>query len=81
MFAPSLHACLPGPATGLGPRAAAFPQVKLLQSCLKSALGADAARNVDVNTIDGFQGREKDVTFFSCVRSVLPPTDCLAAPG
>lgn len=46
-------------------------QVKLLRDAFKAALGEEAARLVDVNTIDGFQGREKDVCFFSCVRSVL----------
>lgn len=29
----------------------------------------DVTRMVDVNTIDGFQGRQKDITFFSTVRS------------
>lgn len=43
-------------------------QVKLLREAFKSALGEETAQLVDVNTIDGFQGREKDVCFFSCVR-------------
>lgn len=27
---------------------------------------------MDINTIDGFQGREKDITIFSCVRAIAP---------
>ncbi|KAF5835699.1 P-loop containing nucleoside triphosphate hydrolase protein [Dunaliella salina] len=45
-------------------------QVKLLREAFKTALGEEMARLVDVNTIDGFQGREKDVCFFSCVRAL-----------
>eukprot|EP00967_Tisochrysis_lutea_P036571 scaffold44044_cov20-Tisochrysis_lutea.AAC.1 len=45
-------------------------QVKLLREAFKTALGEEMARLVDVNTIDGFQGREKDVCFFSCVSTV-----------
>ena len=32
------------------------------------ALGEEGARMVDINTVDGFQGREKDIILFSCVR-------------
>ncbi|KAL4853029.1 putative helicase MAGATAMA 3 [Chlorella vulgaris] len=44
-------------------------QVSLLRRLFKAALGEEAAKLVDINTIDGFQGREKDVAFFSTVRS------------
>lgn len=44
-------------------------QVKLLRETFSKALGQARSREVDVNTIDGFQGREKDITIFSCVRS------------
>ncbi len=44
-------------------------QVQLLRGLFAKALGEDGARAVDINTIDGFQGREKDVVLFSCVRS------------
>jgi senataxin len=43
-------------------------QVKLLRDAFSAALGEEAAKLVDVNTIDGFQGREKDIVIFSCVR-------------
>ena len=33
-----------------------------------AALGEEGARMVDINTVDGFQGREKDIILFSCVR-------------
>jgi senataxin len=36
------------------------------------ALGEEGRQLVDVNTIDGFQGREKDVVIFSAVRSLAP---------
>ncbi|EFN56459.1 hypothetical protein CHLNCDRAFT_57676 [Chlorella variabilis] len=44
-------------------------QVSLLRRLFRAALGEEAAKMVDINTIDGFQGREKDIAFFSTVRS------------
>ncbi|CAA6663788.1 unnamed protein product [Spirodela intermedia] len=44
-------------------------QVKLLQDRFRVAFGKLAHQFVDINTVDGFQGREKDVVIFSCVRS------------
>lgn len=46
-------------------------QVKLLRESFAQALGEEGARMVDINTIDGFQGREKDIILFSCVRCGL----------
>jgi hypothetical protein len=45
-------------------------QVKLIRKELDSVL-PDIAPLIDVNTIDGFQGREKDVIIFSTVRTVV----------
>jgi senataxin len=44
-------------------------QVALIQALFKAELGEDLARRIDVNTIDGFQGREREVVLFSVVRS------------
>eukprot|EP00882_Tetradesmus_deserticola_P010777 GHRQ01011380.1.p2 GENE.GHRQ01011380.1~~GHRQ01011380.1.p2 ORF type:complete len:347 (+),score=198.09 GHRQ01011380.1:181-1221(+) len=44
-------------------------QVQLLRSLFEQALGEEGAKHVDINTIDGFQGREKDIVIFSCVRT------------
>ncbi|GJT59551.1 probable helicase MAGATAMA 3 [Tanacetum coccineum] len=44
-------------------------QVKVLGDTFKKSFGMDPEKVVDINTVDGFQGREKDVAIFSCVRS------------
>ncbi|KAL8151565.1 hypothetical protein V2J09_021373 [Rumex salicifolius] len=44
-------------------------QVKLLRERFREMFGVKSDKFVDINTVDGFQGREKDVAIFSCVRS------------
>ncbi|KAL7001985.1 putative helicase MAGATAMA 3 [Sarracenia purpurea var. burkii] len=44
-------------------------QVKLFRERFRNTFGVESDRAVDINTVDGFQGREKDVAIFSCVRS------------
>ncbi|KQJ82618.1 hypothetical protein BRADI_5g10080v3 [Brachypodium distachyon] len=43
-------------------------QVKLLKDRFRSTFGDQSKEVIDVNTVDGFQGREKEVVIFSCVR-------------
>ncbi|KAB1206980.1 putative helicase MAGATAMA 3 [Morella rubra] len=44
-------------------------QVKLLRDRFKNTFGVDSNKVVDITTVDGCQGREKDVAIFSCVRA------------
>ena len=44
-------------------------QVRHIRRLLSNAFDADTASELDVNSVDGFQGREKSVIIMSCVRS------------
>ena len=65
--------CLQSPELGKGPHIGVISpyksQVKLLTGKVASVLPA-VAPHVEVNSIDGFQGREKAIVIFSAVRSV-----------
>lgn len=66
-----LHALL---AAGLDPAEAAViapysAQVALLRALAPTRLGAEAASAVEIDSVDAFQGREKDAVLVSLVRS------------
>ena len=44
-------------------------QIKELRKALDTTLPRAMSQQIEVNTVDGFQGREKDVILFSCVRT------------
>ncbi|XP_027919451.1 probable helicase MAGATAMA 3 isoform X2 [Vigna unguiculata] len=44
-------------------------QVKLFQKRFEEIFGTSAEQVVDICTVDGCQGREKDIAIFSCVRA------------
>lgn len=44
-------------------------QMYLLRRSFRDALGPEFARYVEINTVDGFQGRESNIVIFSAVRA------------
>jgi senataxin len=44
-------------------------QANLLRRVFGEALGQDYGKLVEINTVDGFQGREANILIISCVRA------------
>ncbi|CAD8052608.1 unnamed protein product [Paramecium sonneborni] len=57
------------PTQSLGVICAYKAQVRLIKSEIKKQIGDLFIDDIQINTVDSFQGQERDVILFSCVRS------------
>ena len=57
------------PSSGLGVITPYKSQVRHIRELLEATLGEELANLIDVNSVDGFQGREKDIIIYSTVRT------------
>jgi AAA domain len=64
----SLYEQYPSHRDGVGIIAPYKAQRRLLKNMFRDRFGPSMG-NVEISTIDGFQGREKDIVIFSCVRA------------
>jgi senataxin len=64
----SLHKLYPQHSKNVGIIAPYKSQWKLLQRLFSESFGSSMG-GVEISTVDGFQGREKDIVIFSCVRA------------
>mmetsp|Transcript_22878 Transcript_22878/g.25839 ORF Transcript_22878/g.25839 Transcript_22878/m.25839 type:complete len:1296 (+) Transcript_22878:27-3914(+) len=44
-------------------------QVQYIKELFRNYYGSELSKIIEVSTVDGFQGREKDIIIFSCVRA------------
>lgn len=49
-------------------------QIQELRRTFQARFGEDIVRKLDFNTVDGFQGQEKDIIILSCVRATTGGT-------
>ena len=64
----SLYEQYPSHREGVGIIAPYKAQRRLIKNMFRDRFGPSMG-NVEISTIDGFQGREKDIVIFSCVRA------------
>ena len=56
-------------------------QAQLIKRNIESLLNEEEIRNVEIGTVDAFQGKEFDYVLLSCVRSNAPKKDALPIVG
>eukprot|EP00457_Paulinella_chromatophora_P001389 gb/GEZN01001391.1/.p1 GENE.gb/GEZN01001391.1/~~gb/GEZN01001391.1/.p1 ORF type:complete len:965 (+),score=154.79 gb/GEZN01001391.1/:33-2897(+) len=74
LVARAIHANSQGEEFGVGPEEIGIVapynlQIQLVHHELKRALGSAVSSLIEVKSVDGFQGREKELIFLTCTRS------------